>query len=129
MVANQGAIHRTRRMIPRELRGGKDAEVGCNESPFSMTDWIWIPIVLAAAFAQTLRNASQRSLIKSAGTLPATFVRFGYGLPFTIIALLAVSATTRGPLPESSFTFIVWVALGAFSQLAATAFLIRAMAA
>src|SRR5258705_9102023 len=95
----------------------------------SIFSWIWVPIVLAAAFAQTLRNASQRSLIKSAGTLPATFVRFGYGLPFTVVALVLVAATTAGRLPDPSAAFIGWVALGAFSQLAATAFLIRAMEA
>src|SRR5690349_13526855 len=91
--------------------------------------WVWIPIVLAAAFAQTLRNASQRSLIKAAGTLPATFVRFGYGLPFTIVALGIVAVVAPGPLPESSWPFIAWDAAGAFAQLAATAFLVRAMAA
>jgi len=94
-----------------------------------LTGWIWIPIVLAAAFAQTLRNASQRSLIKAAGTLPATFVRFGYGLPFTVIALAIVASTTASPLPAASVVFVDWVALGAFSQLAATAFLIMAMQA
>ena len=94
----------------------------------SLAGWIWIPIVLAAAFAQTLRNASQRSLIKSAGTLPATFVRFGYGLPFTVIALAIVASATAGPLPSASASFIGWVALGALAQLLATAFLIKAMA-
>jgi drug/metabolite transporter (DMT)-like permease len=91
--------------------------------------WLWIPIVLAAAFAQTLRNASQRSLIKAAGTLPATFVRFGYGLPFTIVALGIVAAIAPGPLPGASWRFIAWDAAGAFAQLAATAFLVRAMEA
>ena len=89
----------------------------------------WIPIVLAAAFAQTLRNASQRSLIKTAGTLPATFVRFGYGLPFTVVGLLVVRLATGRALPDASIVFVVWVAVGAFAQLAATAFLVRAMAA
>jgi len=91
--------------------------------------WMWIPIVLAAAFAQTLRNASQRSLIKAAGTLPATFVRFGYGLPFTIVALAAVALLSPAPLPSASASFVLWDAMGAFSQLAATAFLVRAMEA
>ena len=50
-------------------------------------NWIWIPIVLAAAGAQTIRNAAQRSLVESAGTLAATLVRFLYGLPFTIAFL------------------------------------------
>ena len=92
-----------------------------------MIGWIWIPIVLAAAGAQTIRNASQRSLVKSAGTLAATFVRFAYGLPFAVIGLLLISALSPWPLPAPFAAFFAWIALGAGSQLAATVFLIMAM--
>ena len=91
------------------------------------TGWIWIPIVLAAAAAQTVRNAAQRSLVKSVGTLAATLVRFVYGLPFAAGALVAIAATIPGPLPAASVPFVAWVTLGAVAQLAATAFLIAAM--
>ncbi len=91
------------------------------------TGWIWIPIVLAAAAAQTVRNAAQRSLVKSVGTLAATLVRFVYGLPFAAGALIAIAAAIPGPLPAPSVPFVAWVALGAVAQLAATAFLIAAM--
>jgi drug/metabolite transporter (DMT)-like permease len=93
----------------------------------SLVSWIWIPIVLAAAGAQTIRNASQRSLVKSAGTLAATFVRFAYGLPFAIIGLLALAALSPGPMPQPDALFFAWLALGAGAQLGATAFLIMAM--
>src|SRR5512139_4079970 len=93
------------------------------------SSWIWIPIVLAAAGAQTIRNAAQRSLVESAGTLAATLVRFLYGLPFTLAALGAVAATSPAGLPAPTVAFLAWVALGAVAQLVATAFLIRAMAA
>ena len=92
-----------------------------------MTTWIWIPIVLAAAGAQTIRNASQRSLVKSAGTLAATFVRFAYGLPFALIGLLIISALSPAPMPSADAEFFAWIALGAGAQLAATVFLIMAM--
>lgn len=92
-----------------------------------IASWIWIPIVLAAAGAQTIRNASQRSLVKSAGTLAATFVRFAYGLPFAILALAALAALSPGPMPQTSAIYLAWVLLGAGAQLAATAFLIMAM--
>ena len=95
----------------------------------NLENLLWIPIVLGAAFAQTLRNASQRSLIKSAGTLPATFVRFGYGLPFTVVGLIVLRTASAVPLPDASVSFVLWVAAGAFAQLAATAFLIGAMSA
>jgi drug/metabolite transporter (DMT)-like permease len=89
--------------------------------------WLWIPIVLAAAAAQTVRNAAQRSLVKSVGTLAATLVRFVYGLPFALAGLLVVATFVPGRLPEAQPTFAVWAGLGAVAQLAATAFLIAAM--
>jgi drug/metabolite transporter (DMT)-like permease len=92
-----------------------------------MTSWIWIPIVVAAAAAQTVRNAAQRSLVSAAGTLPATLVRFVYGLPFAVAALAAVHATGVAPLPVPGRAFMAWVAVGAVAQLVATACLIGAM--
>jgi len=92
-----------------------------------VSGWIWIPIVFAAAAAQTIRNAAQRSLVESVGTLPATFVRFVYGLPFAVCALIALGASTAGPLPVPHPGFVAWVSLGALAQLAATAFLVAAM--
>src|SRR6185295_49119 len=91
------------------------------------TGGIWIPIVLAAAAGQTIRNAAQRSLVKSVGTLPATLVRFVYGLPFAAAALIAIGAASPQPLPSPHVTFVAWAGLGAVTQLAGTAFLIQAM--
>ncbi len=92
-----------------------------------MPGWIWIPLVLAAAAAQTVRNAAQRNLTSTAGTLPATFVRFFYGLPFAIVGYGVVIALSPGPAPHASASFIAWVALGSIAQLVATAFLLAAM--
>ena len=39
-------------------------------------EWLWIPVTVWAAFAQTLRNAAQRHLVTDLGTLGATLVRF-----------------------------------------------------
>ena len=39
-------------------------------------DWLWIPITIFAALAQTVRNAAQRHLTPILGTLGATLVRF-----------------------------------------------------
>ena len=90
--------------------------------------WLWIVIVVAAAAFQSVRNAAQRNLVKSAGVMPATFVRFFYGLPFAVLGLVAVQATSTTPLPTAGAVFAGWVALGAVTQLAATALLIGAMA-
>ena len=90
-------------------------------------DWLWIPITVWAAFAQTLRNAMQRRLTAELGTLGATLVRFLYGLPFALLWLWAVLRTTGNALPAPGAGFAAWVALGALAQIAATALLLRTM--
>ncbi|MGE0333133.1 MAG: EamA/RhaT family transporter [Ramlibacter sp.] len=89
----------------------------------------WIPIVLAAALAQTARNAAQRSLVAQAGTLGATLARFLYGLPFAAawVAALHALPATAASLPPFHAGYLAWLALGAMGQLAATAFLLAAM--
>ncbi len=91
-------------------------------------DWLWIPVTVAAALAQTLRNAAQKNLTARLGTLGATLVRFLYGLPFAALWLLAVQGFERAPLPPAEAGFAGWVLLGAVSQIAGTAFLLRAIA-
>ena len=75
-----------------------------------MPSWAWIPITLAAALAQTLRNAAQRHLTADLGALGATLVRFFYGLPFALAWLLiAWLAITPGqPLPGVTGSFLMW---------------------
>lgn len=90
-------------------------------------DWLWIPITLWAAFAQTLRNAAQRHLTGELGTLGATLVRFLYGLPFAALWLWLVARFGGYALPALSGTFAFWVTLGAVCQIAATAFLLATM--
>ena len=91
-------------------------------------DWLWIPITLWAALAQTLRNAAQRHLTKELGTLGATLVRFLYGLPFAALWLVIVHAVGEFALPAPTRGFAWWVSLGAVSQIVATALLLRVMA-
>lgn len=93
----------------------------------SAAAWLWIPVTVWAAFAQTVRNAAQRSLTAELGTLGATLVRFLYGLPFAGAWLWAVHIWTREAVPEPNATFWGWVVLGAVSQIAATAVLLRTM--
>jgi drug/metabolite transporter (DMT)-like permease len=90
--------------------------------------WLWIPITVWAAFAQTLRNAAQRHLTAELGTLGATLVRFLYGLPFAFAWLWGVQAVTRAPLPAPAPAFWLWVLVAGVSQIVATALLLRVMA-
>jgi uncharacterized membrane protein len=89
---------------------------------------LWIPITIGAALAQTVRNATQRSLSGDLGMLGATLVRFLYGLPFAALWLLLVSAYHGFTLPRPTGAFLFWAVIGAATQISATAFLLKAMA-
>ena len=91
-------------------------------------DWLWIPVTIWAAFAQTLRNAAQRSLTTELGTLGATLVRFLYGLPFAALWLYGVHYFGAFAIPAPNLPFAAWVTFGAVSQIIATALLLRVMA-
>lgn len=90
-------------------------------------DWLWIPITILAAAAQTLRNAAQRHLTASLGTLGATLVRFLYGLPFAVLWLWGLHLVTRIELPWPPFAFWAWIFFASFAQIGATAALLMAM--
>lgn len=92
--------------------------------------WVWIPLTLWAALAQTARNAAQRSLTAELGTLAATLVRFLYGLPLAALCVVAVTwrlDSGPGRVPEFSGAYMAWLAMGALTQVGATAFLLLAM--
>ena len=99
--------------------------------PVSFQDitWLWVPITLFAALAQTVRNTAQRTLTQQLGTLSATLARFLYGLPFAMLwlALLYVLPAQAPVLPDISPAYIGWIALGAFFQVGATVALLLAM--
>ncbi|WP_027014738.1 EamA family transporter [Comamonas composti] len=98
-------------------------------SAFLDSSWLWVPVVLFAAAAQTIRNTAQRSLTAEVGTLAATLVRFLYGLPFAAVYLLALYALRdEAPaLPRLSWVYLGWIGMGAFFQVGATAALLLAM--
>jgi drug/metabolite transporter (DMT)-like permease len=94
----------------------------------TVVPWLWIPITLWAAFAQSLRNAAQRHLTRELGTMGATSVRFIYGLPFAIAWLLLVGYVTGAAWPMLQLEFSCWIVVAAVAQIAGTALLLRAMA-
>jgi drug/metabolite transporter (DMT)-like permease len=89
--------------------------------------WLWAIFTVIAAFFQTLRNAMQRELTRSLGTVGATHVRFLFGFPFALIFLIGLILGTQVPLPRPTWTFWPWVIDGAFAQVAATATMLMAM--
>ena len=88
---------------------------------------LWIPVTLAAAAAQTGRNATQRRLTEQIGTVGATQVRFLYGFPFALLALAGLTLATSERVPAPSPTFLLYVLGGAATQILATALMLSAM--
>jgi len=76
---------------------------------------------------QTLRNATQRELTTTLGTVGATHVRFLFGFPFVLLFLAGVALASGSPLPKPGWLFWPWAVLGAFAQVAATALMLAAM--
>ena len=89
---------------------------------------LWVPITIAAAFLQNLRSALQKHLTSKLSTSGATFVRFGFGLPFAAFYLFALTKLSGTPVPSPTPPFLAWTAVGALSQIAATFLLIHLFA-
>src|SRR5476649_1732596 len=88
---------------------------------------LWAVFTLIAAAAQTARNAMQRELTASLGTVGATHVRFLFGFPFALMILAGVVLVTGQSLPHTPLAFWPWVIGGALWQIAATALMLSAM--
>jgi len=88
---------------------------------------LWAVFTLIAAAAQTARNAMQRELTATLGTVGATHVRFLFGFPFALLFLAGVVTATGAALPKPPVMFWPWVFVGAFTQIAATATMLSVM--
>jgi len=88
---------------------------------------LWAVFTLIAAAAQTARNAMQRELTATLGTVGATHVRFLFGFPFALLFLAGVTIALGESLPRPPAMFWPWVLAGAFTQIAATATMLSVM--
>ena len=88
--------------------------------------WLWAVFTVIAAAAQTVRNAMQRELTRTLGTVGATHVRFLFGFPFALVFLAGVMVATglrcRCRRWCSGHGYV-----GAGAQIAATALMLAAM--
>ncbi|MCF3639165.1 EamA family transporter [Rhizobium sp. TRM95111] len=89
---------------------------------------IWVIITVAAAFLQNVRSAMQKHLKGVMGTTGATFVRFGFGVPFALLYLGALVAVLDRPLPVPNAGFLLWATVGGGAQIAATFLLVHLFA-
>ncbi|MGE6780906.1 EamA family transporter [Ensifer adhaerens] len=85
----------------------------------------WVLITIAAAFLQNVRSAMQKHLKGVMGTTGATFVRFGFGLPFAFLYLIVLWQVIGRPLPVPNGTFFLWAVIGGLAQIAATFLLVH----
>jgi drug/metabolite transporter (DMT)-like permease len=90
-------------------------------------NWLWAVFTIAAALAQTLRNATQRGLTATLGTVGATHTRFLFGFPFALIFLVVVVAVSGVSLPRPTLTYVPWILAGTLAQILATALMLSAM--
>ena len=91
------------------------------------SSWLWALFTVLAAAGQTARNAMQRELTTTLGTVGATHVRFLFGFPFALIFLLGVALASGIPLPRPGLNYIPWLLCGALAQIAATTLMLAAM--
>lgn len=92
-----------------------------------MGSWLWVVFTLLAAGAQTLRNAMQKELTATIGTIGATHVRFLFGMPFAGLILAGALIVTGERLPEITPRMLTWAFFGGATQILATALLLSAM--
>jgi drug/metabolite transporter (DMT)-like permease len=89
---------------------------------------LWAVFTLIAAAAQTARNAAQRSLTATLGTVGATHVRFLFGFPFALFLFLPGVMVFGGyHLPHPPPIYWAWIVAGALTQIGATATMLAAM--
>lgn len=88
---------------------------------------LWAVFTVIASAGQVARNAMQRELTQTLGTVGATQVRFLFGLPFAVVFLGIVMTVTRSDVPALTQSVFLWALAGAVSQIGATALLLAAM--
>lgn len=93
----------------------------------STIPWLWAVFTVVAAGAQTMRNAMQRHLIGTLGTVGATHVRFLFGLPFASLFLVLLLVVTGEAPPSPNTDAVLWTAVGALAQMIATALMLASM--
>jgi drug/metabolite transporter (DMT)-like permease len=88
---------------------------------------LWIPATLIAATAQTMRNATQRSLTEAIGVVGATQVRFVFGFPFALLFLAMAALLSQSWPPAINPAAFLWCVGGAVTQILATGLMLATM--
>ena len=86
---------------------------------------LWVVVTIIAATAQTIRTAIQRQMKGALGDYGASAIRFIYAVPFSLIWLLCILWYFDHSLPQLTFPFFLWLAVGGLSQIIFTVFLVK----
>jgi len=92
-----------------------------------LAGWLWAIFTICASIAQTARNAMQRDLIRTLGAGGATYVRFIFALPFTVLLVLFAIYGLGHAFPHFSIAAWAWTFSGAAAQMIATALMLAGM--
>ena len=87
-----------------------------------MAVWVWVAI--AAAAAQTIRGALQKSLTGRLGNVGASLVRFTYAVPFAWLMVSSYMAISGQSLPRLTPGFLVWLSIAGLAQITFTILLL-----
>ena len=85
---------------------------------------LWIPLTIAGAFFQNLRSALQKHLKTHLSTAGATYVRFFYAWPFSLLYVWGLMHFGGFELPQLNTLFFVYCVLGGASQILFTFLLV-----
>ncbi len=85
---------------------------------------LWIIITVLAAFLQNIRSSLQKHLKNVMGSTGATFVRFGFGVPFACLYWCILIFGFKFQLPALNFSFFLWASIASFAQIFATFLLV-----
>lgn len=86
---------------------------------------LWIIITIVAAFFQNIRSTLQKHLKGRMSTTGATFVRFGFGIPFALMYFVVFLKWTGGEVPFVKNEFWIWAAIAGMAQILATFLLLQ----
>lgn len=88
---------------------------------------MWIALAIFASILQVLRNSFQRGLMNDAGVWAATWVRFAFGVPISLIVLLVLFFFRGNFNLHIELNFFLIASIGALAQVMATAALLKSM--
>lgn len=74
---------------------------------------------------QNVRSAMQKHLKSVMGTTGATFVRFGFGIPFACLYWVILNRVVGMEAPGLNATFLIWTCVASIAQIIATFLLIH----